>query len=44
METSSALDLLGLLSERDALGGDFLFELRDGRDVLIDDRLIDKRS
>lgn len=43
MEPGPALDLFGLVGEGDALGGDFLFELCDGRDVLVDDRLIDKR-
>ena len=43
MESGSALDLFALLGEGDALGGDFLVELCDGCDVLVDDRLVDKR-
>jgi hypothetical protein len=43
IETGSALDLLVLLGEGDALVGDFLFELCDGRDVLVDDRLMNER-
>jgi fructose-bisphosphate aldolase class 1 len=43
METSSCLDLLGMLGEGDALVGDFLFEICDCRDVLVDDRFVDKR-
>ena len=43
METGSALDLLALLGESDALVGDFLFKFLDVRDVLVDDRLIDER-
>jgi hypothetical protein len=43
MEAGSALDLLALLGEGDALGGDFFFEICR-RDVLVDDRLIDKRQ
>ena len=43
MEVDARLDLLGLLGEGNALAGDFLFEIRDGRDVLVDDGLIDKR-
>jgi hypothetical protein len=43
METGSAADLLGLLSECDALSGDFCIEFLDGRDVVVDDRLVDKR-
>jgi hypothetical protein len=36
-------DLLALFGEGDALVGDFCVEIRDGRDVLIDDRLAGKR-
>ena len=43
MEASSALDLLALLGEGDALGGDFLVEVCDGRDVLVNDRLVNER-
>ena len=43
MESGSALDLFALLGEGDTLGGDFLVELGDGCDVLVDDRLVDKR-
>ena len=43
MEASSALDLLALLSEGDALGGDFLVEVCDGRDVLVNYRLVNER-
>jgi hypothetical protein len=43
MESGSALDLFALLGEGDTLGGDFLVELCDGCDVLVDDRLVDKR-
>ena len=43
MEPGSALDLLALLGEGDALGGDFLVELCDGRNVLVDNRLVDQR-
>ena len=42
IETGSALDLLVLLGEDDALVRDFLFELCDGRDVLVD-RLVNER-
>ena len=43
MEAGSGSNLFALLGEADALVGDFLFELLDARDVLIDDRLIDQR-
>ncbi|MGH6800838.1 MAG: hypothetical protein ACRECZ_05380 [Methylocella sp.] len=43
METSSCLNLLGLLGEGDALVGDFLFEFLDCCNVLVDDRLVDER-
>lgn len=43
MEPGSALDLVALLGEGNALAGDCLVEIRDGRDVLVDDRLIDQR-
>jgi hypothetical protein len=43
MESGSALNLFALLGEGDTLGGDFLVELCDGCDVLVDDRLVDKR-
>src|SRR5580704_9398781 len=43
MESGSALDLFALLGEGDTLGGNFLVELCDGCDVLVDDRLVDKR-
>ena len=43
VEVDARLDLLGLLGEGNALVGDFLFEVRNGRGVLVDDRLIDKR-
>jgi hypothetical protein len=43
MESGSALDLFALLGDGDTLGGDFLVELCDGCDVLVDDRLVDKR-
>ena len=43
METGAALDLLTLPGEGGAAGGDFLFEIFNGRDVLGDDRLINKR-
>jgi len=43
MEAGSALDVLWLLGEGDALGGNFFFEILDGRDVLVNDRLVDKR-
>jgi len=43
METSSCLDLLGMLGEGDALVGDFLFEICECRDALVDDRFVDKR-
>jgi hypothetical protein len=36
------LDLLGLLGEGNTLVSEFIFEVRDGHDVLVDDRLIDK--
>lgn len=42
MESGSALDLFALLGEGDTLGGDFLVELGDGCNVLVDDRLVDK--
>src|SRR5271163_2279097 len=42
MEAGAGLDLLALLGEGDALVGDFLFEVLDGRDVLVDDRLVDE--
>jgi hypothetical protein len=42
IETGSALDLLVLLGEGDALVRDFLFELCDSRDVLVD-RLVNER-
>ena len=41
MEVDARLDLLGLLGEGNALVGDFLFEVRDVGDVLVDDRLVD---
>src|SRR5580704_17223491 len=44
MESGSALNLFALLGEGDTLGGDFLVELGDGCDVLVDDRLVDKRT
>ncbi len=43
METGSVSDLVALLGKEDALVGDFLFEVLDGRDVLVDDRLVDQR-
>ena len=43
METGSFLDLLALLGEGDALVGDFRLEILDGRDVRVDDRLVDQR-
>ena len=43
MEVDARLDLLGLLGEGNALVGDFLFDVRNGRYVLVDDRLINKR-
>ena len=43
MESGLALDLFARLGEGDTLGGDFLVELCDGCDVLVDDRLVDKR-
>lgn len=43
MDSGSALDLFVLLGEGDTLGGDFCVELCDGCDVLVDDRLVDKR-
>jgi hypothetical protein len=43
MKAGAFLDSVGLLGEGDALVGDFLFELLDGRDVLVDDPLIDER-
>jgi hypothetical protein len=35
MEVDARLDLLGLLGEGNALVGDFLSEVRDGHDVLV---------
>jgi hypothetical protein len=35
--------LLALLCEGDASIGDFLVEILNGRDVLVDDRLVDER-
>jgi hypothetical protein len=43
MEIGARVDLFGLLDEGDAVVGDFCVELLDGCNVLIDDRLIDKR-
>ena len=43
MKTGSCLDLLAPLGEDHALVGDFLFEVLDGGDVLVDDRLVDER-
>jgi hypothetical protein len=43
MEIDARLDLFGLFGERDTLVGDFLFEICDSRDVLVDDRFVDKR-
>jgi hypothetical protein len=43
METSSCLDLLGMLGEGGTLVGDCLFEICECRDVLVDDRFVDKR-
>src|SRR5208337_3035301 len=43
MEGGAGSDLLAPLGEGDALVGDFLFEALDGRDVLVDDRLVDQR-
>src|SRR6516164_444100 len=43
MKTGSCLDLLAPLGEDHALAGDFLFEVLDGGDVLVDDRLVDER-
>jgi hypothetical protein len=43
METGSTLDLLGVLRQGDALVGRFLSSFLDGRDVLVDDRLVDER-
>ena len=42
MKPGSTLDLFGLLGECDAPLGDFCFEFLDGRDVLVDDRFVDK--
>lgn len=42
MESGPALDLFGLLGEGDTLGGDFLVELGNGRDVLVDNGLIEQ--
>jgi hypothetical protein len=43
MESGSSFYLLWLFGEGDTLSGDFGFEFFDGRDVLVDDRLVDKR-
>lgn len=43
MEAGSCLDLLALLGEGDALVGDFLFEILEGRNMLVDDRLVEER-
>ena len=43
MESGSALDLFLLLGKGDASLGDFRVELCDGCDMLVDDRLVDKR-
>jgi hypothetical protein len=43
MEAGSALDLLALAGESDALVGDFLFKFLNVGDVLVDDRLVDQR-
>jgi hypothetical protein len=43
MKAGAFLDSVGLLGEGDTLIGDLLFEILDGRDVLVDDRLVDQR-
>ncbi len=43
MESGPALDLFRLLGEGDTLSGDFRIEFCDGCNVLVDDRLADKR-
>ena len=43
MEAGAGLGLLALLGEGNALVGDFVFQLLDRRDVLVDDRLVDER-
>ncbi len=42
MEAGARLDFLALLGEGDALVGDFCVKVRDRRDVLVDDRLVDE--
>ena len=43
MESGSTFYLVRPFGQGDALAGDFFFEFFNGRDVLIDDRLIDER-
>jgi hypothetical protein len=43
MEAGARLDLFGLFGKGDALLGDFRVEFLDGRDVLVDDWLVDER-
>lgn len=43
MEAGATLDLLPLLGKGDALVGDFRVEFLESCDVLVDDRLVDKR-
>ena len=43
MKAGAFLDSVGLLGEGDAFVGDFLFEFLDGRDVPVDDRLVEQR-
>jgi hypothetical protein len=38
VKVDARLDLPGLLGEGNAMAGAFLFEVRNGRDVLVDDR------
>jgi hypothetical protein len=42
MEAGSGSDLLAPLGEADALVGNLCFEFLDGRDMLVDDRLVDE--
>jgi hypothetical protein len=43
MKAGSSLEFFRLLGEGDALVGDFLFKFLDGRDMPVDDWLVDQR-